>query len=373
MCKGATLCTTLCTANAAATAALAPPALRTLAKLTSANPSTGGSSASSSSSASKASKLAERKPAAHTLSARNAALPRRSARREYKKERKCHHNAQFAPNYQAKMMGSPFYYDVFFDDNTSQDLVFHDCMWSGRCTCSILVTSSALPISSTDTINNNNTTNNNNNNSNNNTNNTINNNINNSSLSTANNSINTHTLNSLNNLHHNHHLLHHHHASLTSSTACAYPQATTTATNTSKNIEHLDHLHHLHHHHSSTIHDTRTSNSVDEFISTSPETESPSPSPSATITTTTQLLPNRPVRRREHNDSERRRRDHLRDAFNFLRDQIPKFNLSGKKPPRIQILHEARQYILNVQKESLTLECRERELRQKYDYLITKK
>ena len=33
-----------------------------------------------------------------------------------------------------KMTGSPFYYDVVFDDGPD-DVVFHDCMWSGICTC----------------------------------------------------------------------------------------------------------------------------------------------------------------------------------------------------------------------------------------------
>lgn len=33
-----------------------------------------------------------------------------------------------------KMTGSPFYYDVIFDDGPD-DVVFHDCMWSGICTC----------------------------------------------------------------------------------------------------------------------------------------------------------------------------------------------------------------------------------------------
>lgn len=32
------------------------------------------------------------------------------------------------------MTGSPFYYDVIFDDGPD-DVVFHDCMWSGICTC----------------------------------------------------------------------------------------------------------------------------------------------------------------------------------------------------------------------------------------------
>lgn len=34
------------------------------------------------------------------------------------------------------MMGSPFYYDVLYDHGPG-DVVFHDCMWSGICTCCI--------------------------------------------------------------------------------------------------------------------------------------------------------------------------------------------------------------------------------------------
>lgn len=52
-----------------------------------------------------------------------------------------------------------------------------------------------------------------------------------------------------------------------------------------------------------------------------------------------------PTRRREHNDSERKRRDHLRNAFLGLKDQIPKLKNADKRPPRITILHEATAYV----------------------------
>lgn len=55
-----------------------------------------------------------------------------------------------------------------------------------------------------------------------------------------------------------------------------------------------------------------------------------------------------PVRRREHNDSERKRRDHLRNAFLDLKDQIPKLQTNDKRPARIMILHEATQYVLHL-------------------------
>lgn len=62
-----------------------------------------------------------------------------------------------------------------------------------------------------------------------------------------------------------------------------------------------------------------------------------------------------PVKRREHNDSERKRRDHLRNSFNNLRDQIPKLKQSQKRPPRIMILHEATTYVTNLTEENSEL------------------
>lgn len=50
-------------------------------------------------------------------------------------------------------------------------------------------------------------------------------------------------------------------------------------------------------------------------------------------------------RRREHNDSERKRRDYLRTSFHELRDLVPKLSATGpKKVPRIQILYEAKTF-----------------------------
>lgn len=59
-----------------------------------------------------------------------------------------------------------------------------------------------------------------------------------------------------------------------------------------------------------------------------------------------------PVKRREHNDSERKRRDHLRNSFNNLRDQVPKLRTSQKRPPRIMILHEATNYVQDLIQEN---------------------
>lgn len=63
-----------------------------------------------------------------------------------------------------------------------------------------------------------------------------------------------------------------------------------------------------------------------------------------------------PMKRREHNDSERKRRDHLRNAFVNLRDQIPKLKTSEKRPPRIMILHEATNYVLHLNDKQKYLE-----------------
>lgn len=55
-----------------------------------------------------------------------------------------------------------------------------------------------------------------------------------------------------------------------------------------------------------------------------------------------------PYRRREHNDSERKRRDHLRNSFHNLKEVIPKLKSSEKRPPRIMILHEAASYVSSL-------------------------
>ncbi|XP_054152958.1 transcriptional regulator Myc-A-like [Oppia nitens] len=63
-----------------------------------------------------------------------------------------------------------------------------------------------------------------------------------------------------------------------------------------------------------------------------------------------------PLRRREHNDSERKRRDHLRNAFVNLKDQIPKLKSAEKRPPRIMILHEATTYVNHLNDKQRYLE-----------------
>lgn len=63
-----------------------------------------------------------------------------------------------------------------------------------------------------------------------------------------------------------------------------------------------------------------------------------------------------PERRREHNDSEKKRRDQLRNAFLSLRDQIPKFRDQGRRPPRIHILFEASCYVKQLREKSEYLE-----------------
>lgn len=73
-----------------------------------------------------------------------------------------------------------------------------------------------------------------------------------------------------------------------------------------------------------------------------------------------------PERRREHNDSERKRRDHLRDAFHALRDQIPKLKETQKKPARITILHEASSYVGQlIEKHNYLEKTKEAELRKR--------
>lgn len=64
-----------------------------------------------------------------------------------------------------------------------------------------------------------------------------------------------------------------------------------------------------------------------------------------------------PEKRREHNDSEKKRRDHLRNAFHTLRDQIPKLRENNnKKPPRIIILYEAVNFVNQLTEKSQYLE-----------------
>ncbi|XP_022105312.1 protein max-like [Acanthaster planci] len=48
-------------------------------------------------------------------------------------------------------------------------------------------------------------------------------------------------------------------------------------------------------------------------------------------------------KRAHHNALERKRRDHIKDSFNSLRDAVP--NLEGEKASRAQILNKATEYI----------------------------
>ncbi|XP_071962931.1 protein max-like isoform X2 [Antedon mediterranea] len=48
-------------------------------------------------------------------------------------------------------------------------------------------------------------------------------------------------------------------------------------------------------------------------------------------------------KRAHHNALERKRRDHIKDSFNMLRDAVP--NLQGEKASRAQILNKATEYI----------------------------
>jgi len=53
-------------------------------------------------------------------------------------------------------------------------------------------------------------------------------------------------------------------------------------------------------------------------------------------------------RRKEHNESERMRRDVLKNAFSNLRNRCPKLSNSAKKSSRIQILNEATNFIKQI-------------------------
>jgi len=63
-----------------------------------------------------------------------------------------------------------------------------------------------------------------------------------------------------------------------------------------------------------------------------------------------------PERRKEHNNSEKKRRDHLRNAFTCLKDQIPKLKDSEKKAARVTILKEATSYVTLLQDKHRYLE-----------------
>ncbi|KAJ6218305.1 hypothetical protein RDWZM_009462 [Blomia tropicalis] len=77
-----------------------------------------------------------------------------------------------------------------------------------------------------------------------------------------------------------------------------------------------------------------------------------------------------PFRRREHNDSERKRRDHLRNSFNNLKDQIPKLKSAEKRPPRIMILHEATTYVNQLIETNYSLEKIQKAEKEKQNRLL---
>jgi len=80
-----------------------------------------------------------------------------------------------------------------------------------------------------------------------------------------------------------------------------------------------------------------------------------------------------PEKRREHNDSEKKRRDHLRNAFHTLRDQIPKLRENNnKKPPRIIILYEAVNFVNQLTEKSQYLEKVKRQELEKNERLRKK-
>jgi len=56
------------------------------------------------------------------------------------------------------------------------------------------------------------------------------------------------------------------------------------------------------------------------------------------------------TKRSHHNALERRRRDHIKDSFNSLRDSVP--TLNGEKASRAQILNKATEYINQMTKKN---------------------
>lgn len=56
------------------------------------------------------------------------------------------------------------------------------------------------------------------------------------------------------------------------------------------------------------------------------------------------------TKRSHHNALERKRRDHIKESFNGLRDSVP--SLSGEKASRAQILNKATEYIQSMTKKN---------------------
>ena len=322
------------------------------------------------------------------------------------------------------MIGSPYYYDVLFDDGPG-DVVFHDCMWSGICTCCIqllhqdsyyqltnespdlkvedlnnhqsaldnLTVASATATTTTSSNGtstldprimrltqshhgDSNTYNNNNNNNNNEP-------YQRSVAAAA--ARHSHSPNlkydiksPLNDKLSLHQQRHSSNNNLDSTTTTINDPRTmpASATAISPNSHHLEQQY-QHHHTSGRFLDPNSASDLNTVVvrsasssnRNSPDNSNSSSSLSSSTTSSasssTSTSP-KPLRRREHNDSERKRRDHLRNAFNFLRDQVPRFKAMNKKPPRIQILHEATKYVQCIMRESIELERRLDEERAKH-------
>eukprot|EP00121_Abeoforma_whisleri_P005679 Awhi_evm1s5151 len=73
------------------------------------------------------------------------------------------------------------------------------------------------------------------------------------------------------------------------------------------------------------------------------------------------------VKRAHHNALERKRRDHIKESFSVLRDQIP--TLSGEKASRAAILNTAREYIQQMRVSNQNVETEVDELKKQNDML----
>lgn len=92
----------------------------------------------------------------------------------------------------------------------------------------------------------------------------------------------------------------------------------------------------------------------------------PSPSPSTSSCGSRSSKVIGPEKRKDHNVSERKRRDLLRGAFHCLRDQVPKLREGDKKPARIVILHEATSYVQTlVDKQRYLEKAKEGEMKKR--------
>lgn len=96
-----------------------------------------------------------------------------------------------------------------------------------------------------------------------------------------------------------------------------------------------------------------SSSSSDSSVSSSPVKNSPVRSRK---NSKKQQQPVFPEKRKEHNVSERKRRDLLRGAFLGLKDQVPSLQNSEKRPARIVILHEAVSFVKHLVEKQQQLE-----------------